>query len=110
MVKLNKKIIFEFPAEIKKFLKKEKIEIKEIKNWISLSVDECLLNKNYKEIKYKEAKIIINGISKFKGDKIYISPKKISKKKPFKKSAWFSDDYSIYYLIFIKKENKIENA
>ncbi|OGJ12499.1 hypothetical protein A3K82_03105 [Candidatus Pacearchaeota archaeon RBG_19FT_COMBO_34_9] len=110
MIKLDKRIKFEFPIEVKKFLKKEKIEVKEIKNRISFSVYEDLLNKNYKEIKYKEVKIIINGISKFKGNKIYISPKKISKNKSFKKSVQFSDDYSIYYLIFIKKENNIKNA
>jgi len=96
-------IKIEFPIEIKKFLKKEKINVKKIKQKISPYVCEDLLDKNFKEIKYKELKVIANGISKFNGNKIYISPKKINKKKPFKKSLLSLDNYSIYYLIFIKK-------
>jgi len=94
-------IKFEFPTKVKKFLKKEKIKIKDIK--YRLNVKEDLLDKNYKEIKYKELKVVINGISKWKGNKIYISSNKISKKKPFTKKTHIAEDYSVYYLIFIKK-------
>ena len=99
------KIKFEFPIKIKKFAKKEGIKIKEIKDKILSVIDKDLLNKDYKPIKCKEIEVIVNGIYKTRQNKIFISPRTISKKKPLStvSSIGLLDKYSIYYLIFKKK-------
>ena len=67
---------FIFPEKIKQFAKKERINIKEIKEIILTNLDEDIMNKEYNVIKPKKIKIIVNGIHKINGNKIFISPKK----------------------------------
>jgi len=97
------KIKFEFPTKIKQFVKNENIKIKDIKDKILNSLDEDLLDKNYKPIKCKEIRIVVNGVHKTQKNRIFISSKKISKKKPLRTISTSGFKYSIYYLIFKEK-------
>ncbi|MBL7100431.1 MAG: hypothetical protein ISS23_00585 [Nanoarchaeota archaeon] len=99
------KIKFEFPNKIKQFAKEEGIKVKDIKDKILSRINEDLLDKNYKSIKCKEIRIVINGIHKTQKEKVFISSKEISKKKPLKtiSSVGLLKEYSIYYLILKEK-------
>jgi hypothetical protein len=94
---------FEFPIQVKQYMKSENIEAKEIKEKILNSLDEDLLDKNYNPIKCKEIKVVVNGIFKNQKNKIFISQKKISKKKPLRTISSVGPKYSVYYLIFKEK-------
>jgi len=99
------KVKFEFPNKIKQFAKEEGIKVKDIKDKILSHINEDLLDKNYKSIKCKEIRIVINGIHKTRKKKVFISSKDISEKKPLKtiSSVGLLKEYSIYYLIFKEK-------
>ncbi len=99
------KIKFEFPEKVKKYIKKEKIKIKEIKEKIESNLWEDLLDKQYEPIKLGKIRIVVNGIHKSLKNQIFISPKIISKKKAFRtvSSGLLLKKYSIYYLIFKEK-------
>ena len=79
--------------------------MKDLKGKVRHCIDEDLLDKYYNPVEVKKVRIVINGFNKFRGKqkKIYISPKEISKKKPFKSVCISDHDVSVYYLIF--KEN-----
>ena len=97
-------IEFEYPIKIKQFAKKEGIKIEDIQGEILSVIDEDLLDKNYKPIKYDKIRIVINGIHRTQKNKLFISPNKISKKKPLLKTASISGNkYTLYYLIFKEK-------
>ena len=93
----------QFPLKIKSFLRNQKIKILLVKKKILQELPHDLLDKNYKITKLKEVLIIVNGIFITKNKRIFISPKIISKKKPFKKVSWVGNNYSIYYLIYKRK-------
>ena len=96
------KVIFEFPTKILNYIKKEKINIKDLKNKILSVIWEDLLDKNYQTIKVKEVKVVVNYIHKTQINKIFVNPKDISKKKPFREASWYRllKKYSIHYLIY----------
>lgn len=101
------KISFEFPKQIEEFIKNNKIKRSVIKQEIMKYVEGDLLDKNYNPLPLKEIKVAINGIRVWKGksNKIYISPKAISKKKPLKtvSSSVIKKRYTIYYHYLIFK-------
>ena len=96
-------INFEIPNKVKEFAKKELISIGDVKDEILSRIDEDLLDKDYKYIEIGKVLVVINGLSKNKKNKIFISPKEISKKKPLKTASSGYHEGSVYYLIFNEK-------
>ncbi len=96
------KISFEFPTEIRRFARKECIRIQDVKNKILSAIEEVLLDRDYKSIKLKKIRIVVNGIHKNQKKRIFISANKISKKKPLKtvSASGMLDGYSVCYLIY----------
>jgi hypothetical protein len=96
------KTIFEFPEEVREFTRKKKIKTKEIEERIMTLIDEDLMGKNYNVPKLDKIRIVVNGISFNANDKVFISPKKISRKKPLRivSSTGKEGECSVYYLIF----------
>ncbi len=96
------KIKFEYPQEIVDFIKKEKIKQGDLEGEILPTLDEMLLDKNYKTVKLKKIKVVVNGISENKQKRVFISPKEISNKKPFRTISCneLVGKYSVCYLIY----------
>lgn len=96
------KMKFEFPKPIKQYLLKNRIRQKDIKAEILPSISFDFLDDDYKPVKCREIRIIINGIHKTKTNRIYISPNKISKNKPLEtiSASNLIPGYSVYYLIY----------
>jgi len=86
-------IRFEIPAAVRNFAKKEKIDISAAKKQIEAGLWEDMIDEKNEPVKeIRNIKIVINGFFK-KGKKVYISPGKISKNKPFSITSSGSRDY-----------------
>ena len=96
------KITFQFPAQVKQFIKEERISLDEVEHSILTVIDEELVDKNDKPIYCNEVAIIINGIHK-REKMVFIRPEEITKKKPLLTSAVEGNGYSIYYAVFREK-------
>jgi hypothetical protein len=95
------KTIFDFPEEVRKFARKQKIRTKDIEEKIMTIIEKDLVDNDYNPEIYEKIIIVVNGISFSGKNKVFISPKKISRKKPIRTATTvYTDDYTIRYLVF----------
>ncbi len=95
-------VIFEFPDEVKGFARREGIRLDDVKEKLSFYLELDLVDKNCRPIKCSRVRIVVNGLHKTQKKKVFISPGRVSKKKPLLtvSSNLLLKDCSVNYLIY----------
>ncbi len=97
------KVKIDFHRGVKKFMKKDGLKIKDIKNKISDIMDEILSDRTH-QIKCNKVLVVVDGIQNMKNKKTFVNPNEPSKK-AFKTVIYnkLLPNHSLYFSVFKNK-------
>lgn len=98
------RVEFRVPVRVKDFAREEGIRLDHLKKRIDFYLGADLVDNNYEPVKCSSVEVVVNGIQKTQKKKVFVSPNKVSKKKPFMtiSSNLLLKNYSVNYLIYRK--------